>query len=125
MPCDGVVVAMARVNYDLSDFIRSPVGFKAAAAILKQQGIDIEVVSNDNDSATIMVDGSVVRVTPGLISGPNVSQRTVDRLKKAFEDVAGLLNQEKAVEAVRRNATVVSERRMNIGNGYVVMSVRL
>jgi hypothetical protein len=123
MPCDGVVVATALVEYDLTDFIRSPEGFKTAAILLKKQGIDIEVVNNYGASATVLVDGSVVRVTPNLISGPNVSQETVDSLKRAFETVAGVLNQQRAVAAVSRSATVLSTRETS--NGYVVMSVRL
>ncbi len=64
MPCDSVVVATARVDYDLADFIRSPEGFKTGGILLKKQGIDIEVINNYGTSATIMVDGSVVRVKP-------------------------------------------------------------
>ena len=123
MPCNGVVVATARIEYDLDDFIKSPEGFKAAAVLLRKQGIDIEVVNNYGMSATILVDGSVVRVTPSLISGPNVSQKTVDALKKAFETVAGVLNQQRAVAAVSRSAAVLSSRETS--NGHVVMSVRL
>jgi hypothetical protein len=123
MPCDGVVVATARVDYDLAEFIRSQEGFKAAAVLLRKQGIDIEAINNYGTSATILVDGSVVRVTPSLISGPNVSQETVDALKRAFETVAGVLNQQRAVATVSRRATVLSSRETS--NGHVVMSVRL
>jgi hypothetical protein len=123
MPCNGVTVATATVNYDLSEVINSPDGLNTAAILLKKQGITFEVISKIDEFAVILVDGNLVSIKPGQITSTSAPQKTVNILKNVFESVAGILGQQRVIDTISRNSTVLSTRETK--GGYVVMSVRI
>lgn len=117
MPCDGV--AVAKVKVALSEVVQDlerPEALGAVAELLRGQGRQVKV-----EGRALMVDRYVLRCSRGRVSGYAPAE-VVGAVRQAFEQVAGVLAQERLAALIAQQAEVESRSWVE---GYLVLQVNL
>lgn len=117
MPCDGVAVAAVKVALpEVGRDLEKPEVATAAADLLRGQGLQAEA-----RGGSLVVGGYVLRCTGGRITG-YAPAWVVNKVREAYERVAGVLTQERLAALIARQ---VEAEEQTWAQGHLVLRANL